>query len=349
MNSKRLLAILIVATFSDIAFSLQGFVNSRSWSTPIHTAATVSNGRQKIAGRVASTFGPDSPTEYLGSIQELEGEGHFHRKRAPNTLSYTDAVCKGEKYLGLIQQGSPTPPVFTQDDFKKGGWTEDSTFPQVIADDLKTPIQALGIPSAPKDIRRISAQQYSEFTNMNGQIQDDVSGAQFLQVYIPSATKGTIIASENVSPEQSIAMYRRENNLPQLTAAQLRDYVPNLRRWSDVVWFVWAKQAGNQAGKLRYIFRDNVVTAETKGVIDQMFGIPKGTLDLKWPGKTFDVKKTKEGKGLLGTAHGSGIAWLMADHKAELGERNLKVTVFTSAGSHMDQKTYNMLFELADP
>lgn len=167
-----------------------------------------------------------------------------------------------------------------------------------------------------------------------------MTGAQYLQSYIPSETKGTIFASENVSPQQSIAMYRRQNNLPQLTEAQLRDHVPKLNRWSDVVWFVWAKQAGNQAGNLRYIFRDNVINDDTKGVIDQIFGIPSKSLDLPWPGKTFDVEKTKEGKGLLGTPHGAGIAWMLADHKAELGDRALKITVFTSG------KNYYMLFEL---
>ena len=147
-------------------------------------------------------------------------------------------------------------------------------------------------------------------------------------------------------------MYRRDNNLPPYTPAQYRAFTPKFRRWSDLVWFVWAKQAGEEAGNLRYIFRDNVINSDTKGVIDQIFKIPRNTFDQPWPpgpGKTFDVATTDAGKALLGTPHGSGIAWMMADHKDTLGERGLKVTCFTSDGFFKTENNYYMLFELTRP
>ncbi|KAL8695434.1 MAG: hypothetical protein Q9218_000012 [Villophora microphyllina] len=266
------------------------------------------------------------------------------RRAYPNTLTYADALCNGRRYWAQAQAGNANPPRVTQDRFVDSGWSLNEGYPKVIADDLKTPIEKLGISSNTDDIYRVAAQQYSEFRNLNGQRQDDPSGTQYLQTYIP--TSGTIIASENISPQQAIAMYRRDNGLPAYTPTQYRDFVPKLQRWSDLAWFVWAQKAGGEQGNLRYIFRDNVINNDTKGVIDQVFKIPSYSFDLKWPGKTFDVATTDDGKALLGTPHGSGIAWILADHKDVLGNRGLKITCFTGDGFFRPGTQYYMLFEL---
>ncbi|KAL8703780.1 MAG: hypothetical protein Q9201_003045 [Fulgogasparrea decipioides] len=310
-----------------------------------NTAALVHQNTGQIIKKVALPFG-----DYLRYIPSdfppnTEGGTPNLAKRAyPNTLTYADALCKGQRYWATIQAGNPDPPRFTQTNFDESGWTENSGFPQVIPDDLKTPVDSLGLLQDRADVRRIAAQQYSEFTNQNGQRQDDPSGGQYLQVYIPS--KGTIIANENISPQQSIAMYRRDNKLPPYTAAQYKDFIPEMHRWSDVVWFMWTKQAGNQAGNLRYIFRDNVINNDTKSVIDQVFKIPSYSFDLKWPGETFDVATTDDGKALLGTPHGAGIAWMLADNRDVLGESGLKITCFSSDGYFKGENGYYMLFEL---
>ncbi|KAL8721270.1 MAG: hypothetical protein Q9225_002012 [Loekoesia sp. 1 TL-2023] len=293
LKSRRQLAIFLITILLVIAFSFQDFVPFGSKSAhELNTARTVPDTTRQDAGRIIVRNGSDNLNQSSSLIEGPDGEAHSHGKRAPETLSYDQAVCKGVRNLKAIQQGNPNPPRFTQHDFDDGGWSLVSDFPRVIPDELKTPVEKLGIPSNPAGLHRIAAQQYSDFTTMNGERSD------------------------------------------------LRDHVPKLNRWSDVVWFIWAKQAGNQAGNLRYIFRDNITNDDTRGVIDQIFGIPSKSLDLPWPGKTFDVEKTKEGKGLLGTPHGAGIAWMLADHKAELGNRALKITVFTS------DKNYYMLFEL---
>ncbi len=151
--------------------------------------------------------------------------------------------------------------------------------------------------------------------------------------------------------------------MPAPTKEELREHVPELNRWSDVVWFLWAKYAGGDAKNLRYIVRDVVTNLNTKGVIDQITGSETNAFYLPWPGKTFDISKPPSDCGksrtegdlaraLLGTAHGAGIAWMMADHKDILGDRSLKITIFTGKDpKDMFKPTadYYMLFELVKP
>lgn len=47
-----------------------------------------------------------------------------------------------------------------------------------------------------------------------------------------------------------------------------------------------------------------------------------------WPDITFDIQ-SEEGKAILGTPHGSGVAWMLIQHSKALRERiTKKVTIF---------------------
>jgi hypothetical protein len=47
-----------------------------------------------------------------------------------------------------------------------------------------------------------------------------------------------------------------------------------------------------------------------------------------WPGTTFDME-CEEGRAILGTPNGAGTAWLLIQHKKQLGDRRIeKVTIF---------------------
>lgn len=156
-----------------------------------------------------------------------------------------------------------------------------------------------------------------------------------------------MIINEVISPTGNAFRHYREVGMPPPTEQELRKLMPRLNRWSDVVWLLWARKAEDQAGNLRYILRDNITNKGTKAVMDQVFKVPENSLDLKWPGKTFDVREGDEGKALLGTPQGSGIAWVLADNKQILGERSLKVTCFTGESSTGGaNKYYYLLFEL---
>ena len=138
----------------------------------------------------------------------------------------------------------------------------------------------------------------------NDEIQDQ-SGGQYLQTYIPA--HGTIITNSVISPQANIYSALEQMGQPRPTPQELRRMIPRMNRWSDIVWFLWAKKTGEFADDLRYIVKDNIVNKPTRSVIDQVFGIPPNTLELKWPGKTFDVRNSDQGKALLGSPLGSGL------------------------------------------
>ncbi|KAL8911897.1 MAG: hypothetical protein Q9171_003024 [Xanthocarpia ochracea] len=212
---------------------------------------------------------------------------------------------------------------------------------------VKTALQDLKISTDAADILKTEAQQFTDFENIDCEpIVDDQSRGQYLHTYIHGG--GTLIVNSVTSPQQNAYNYFSQIGLPRPTPQELRKMIPRLNRWSDVAWFLWAQKVGDQAGDLRYIFKDNVINKNTKAVMDQVLKVPSNTLDLPWPGNTFDVRTGNDGKALLGPPLGSGIARLLATNKQILGERSLKITCFTSDAFFKDEKknNYYLLFDL---
>lgn len=48
---------------------------------------------------------------------------------------------------------------------------------------------------------------------------------------------------------------------------RLKDMLPRINRWSDVVWMVWSHLAGTSAGQLEYVFRHDVQTDESLNIM----------------------------------------------------------------------------------
>ena len=122
-----------------------------------------------------------------------------------------------------------------------------------------------------------------------------------------NAKGGSIVANNNHSP----ATFLQAKHNPPLSAQALALELPIVHRWSDIVWAYWtslADEAGVPRSNLRYIFRDNVVNADTKFIMERVAGMPDSAnsvwkLDLPFPGRTFRVD-TDQGAALLGTPHG---------------------------------------------
>ena len=154
---------------------------------------------------------------------------------------------------------------------------------------------------------------------------------------------GAIIAISNASPAYCVNIGAN----PPLTGEALLAKIPPLNRWSDVVWTLWQHTAGKAlAPSLQYIFRDKVVSADSKHIMDIVMGNTSpepDQLEAPFPGKTFDVD-SDEGAALLGTPHGTGIAYLLIDHADTLGKRHIRITIFT--GVVAEQNKYFLIFEL---
>lgn len=85
---------------------------------------------------------------------------------------------------------------------------------------------------------------------------------------------------------------------------------------SNVYFLQWQKLAAgsNKIKNLKYFIRKNVQNPDTLRIIDEA----AGSVAKEWPGTTFSME-SDEGKALLRTANGVGVAYMLIQHKPELG------------------------------
>ncbi|KAL8722328.1 MAG: hypothetical protein Q9225_001176 [Loekoesia sp. 1 TL-2023] len=264
--------------------------------------------------RAGVPFGLDSYSHNLTAVNSgphpLKPRSHL-TKRAVDYHSY---VCKGGRALDMIIQDPPSTRTWTQQDLNNNGWMIFNEVKEVSAD-LVPALQGLGVPHAPENIHPVFAEQERPFTDRNGHPNTHPTKGFYYNKYIPDSRKGAIVAEANFSPR--------------FKAGPTAE-IPPLNRWSDIVWFLWSREAGNQAKDLRYVFRDKVNNEETRGIIDKIHRREDrpDTLDLPWPGDTYDMR-TDDGKALLGSPHGIGLAYLIRDHSNVLGRKIPFAHVFT--------------------
>ena len=132
-----------------------------------------------------------------------------------------------------------------------------------------------------------------------------------------------------------------------LTPEQLKEAVPKQSFWSDIAWAQWKEQCrqdvppSNPAG-LKYILHDAIDTPNTKYIMEQ--AVDPYTinmhLDADWPRVTLPID-SRGGLALLGTAHGTGAARILFDHRQDIRKKVQKVTVWTSG------RQYYLLFHLS--
>ena len=107
-----------------------------------------------------------------------------------------------------------------------------------------------------------------------------------------------------------------------------------LRHWSDVAFLQYLSSFPEPPVRpipLNYVFRVQIQNAETSLVLNNIIS-KHGTFTFEfWPGITFGMD-TEEGKAILGTPNGCGVAWMLIQHKKAFGEKNIeKVTLFHAA------------------
>jgi hypothetical protein len=134
--------------------------------------------------------------------------------------------------------------------------------------------------------------------------------------------------------------------------------LPKLQHWSDVAFLQW--QSLSDEGvipNLKYIIRSHIQNSDCVGILkSNILPTLRQKLNRKtlwvptWPGVDFDID-SEEAKALLGTPNGSGITWLLAQHKEELGCKTVeKVTLWYSPSvSRSDKEGIpSLLFHLKD-
>ncbi|KAF9885830.1 hypothetical protein FE257_012302 [Aspergillus nanangensis] len=177
--------------------------------------------------------------------------------------------------------------------------------------DISTALGALGLPTNTGDrgLTGMIYHQDREFM-LDGEEKDATWGYYRASL---SPQMGYISAEDNESPWY----------------ASGKRYTPPLSKLSDVYYLFWKELSTNKNVKnLKYFFRHHVINTQSKRIALEVAGgaIPE------WPGVSYDMS-TDQGKAILGTPNGSGVAFFLINHKPELGVRvPTKVTLFKTIG-----------------
>ena len=320
--------------------------------------------------KVGNSFGDGVPI-----INDDSVERNFAPSKRDDDRHFFDRYkCKGDQALNMIMHNPPSTRIFTRQD-QVDAWEVIDDEAAQVSSDLTRALQALGIPHSPNDIKTVASFQTQQVTSSGGQIhvsptsvvfdpvtkvleeiffQTGVSKApvtngqllkpptngEYVNYFIVSGQKSTIIGKGNFSPAGKVAAGELPPDQP----------FPALNRWSDVVWQNWTGLAGTQARQLRYVMHENIDTLDTRKVIEYIEVAGPDSLNLPYPGTVYDMR-SDDGKALLGTAHGMGVAWLVIDHSNVPGRKIPAVRVFT-APSQDDPNNrkfnwwYYLIFEL---
>ena len=139
----RALMILVVSVLCFFAFQHHHAFPS---TTDLgRTTSLPKDGSNGIVKRVAVPFGQDQPYNFSNSVSASESQRRI-RKR---TLSYFDAICKGEKHLLNIARaafkGAGSGQQFSVQDIENAGWTIDSDFILNIPAAMRPALEEFGI------------------------------------------------------------------------------------------------------------------------------------------------------------------------------------------------------------
>lgn len=140
--------------------------------------------------------------------------------------------------------------------------------------------------------------------------------------------QGAIIADENYSPSGNA----EDDDV------DVKDYAPVLRnrltRWADVIFLQYQELCNQQQaslGLLQHVFRAYIINDETREIIAQALSANSRS-EAEWSDKvTFtptpvgatSTPANKAFYALLATPNVRGVAWMLIQHKAELGLKHI--------------------------
>jgi hypothetical protein len=113
----------------------------------------------------------------------------------------------------------------------------------------------------------------------------------------------------------------------------------------------WQNAAGNaNVGRLKYIFRATITNTDTQNIVTEALSRTGRTLG-NWDNRVEFSMFTKEGLAILGTPNGSGVAWFLINHKAQMGVKTIgSVFVWAEDPSQIgDRLERSLLFTIVDP
>lgn len=119
------------------------------------------------------------------------------------------------------------------------------------------------------------------------------------------------------------------------------DKLPALAHWSDTTFLQWQEMTKDTGsiGNLKYVVYNCIGNTTTKEIMKR---VANNKLDL--PGRIFTLG-TDEFAALVGTPLGAAPAYLLAQHKKQLGWKRIQSIKIFIVGDKREQPLYQMILE----
>ncbi|GAB1727179.1 hypothetical protein NU195Hw_g8094t1 [Hortaea werneckii] len=260
-------------------------------------------------------------------------------------LPWDQAVKVGNNLIALINGPIECikPSKWTNlDDLAAYGWTQAVNRAIELQEPFKSIWSALGIPLT--DVRRIEWKhnKQSAHTGPEGTIYQP-TGARYNNIYC----KQIIIGDFNFGPD---TMGGRKS--PPMVGAEI---VP-LKQWSDVTFLQYQEYCKQQSTTimpfeaclkdLRGVMRANVVSAKTREIANEALQ-KSGKVLATWDKRVTWTIDEEAAQALLATPNGQGVAWFLAQHKAQLGRKIVSEVSMFSKPEGLS-RNLNLFFKIED-
>ncbi|KAF7184944.1 hypothetical protein HII31_13756 [Pseudocercospora fuligena] len=159
--------------------------------------------------------------------------------------------------------------------------------------------------------------------------------------------QGVLLAALNTSPK-GINDQRAEEDPPLPPILPL----PPLQNWSDLVFLAmqkYAKSIGklNDLKNLRHVVQHTVANKESIEILKNVIGKESLEDDDTFPAFEFTIDDPQT-KATLGSPNGKGVAWLLGQHKHQLGNKYIDyMSVFDCSGL-FDEPHWCLYFRIQD-
>jgi len=252
-------------------------------------------------------------------------------------LDYKSAMEKGRKLLKMIHSEFTVTqsPYLTRGEVRALGYKRTTRSRSVS--DLTKKLDSLGIQGSNSHFINV----IDDYTKdvITGETLVSLSDVRFMSDINLEA--GILIANYSYSPTY------KAKELKSLAAALL----PSLKHWSDIAFHQWAhsQHPEEEVRDLKFIMRETIANEDTLAVVDSILDAsPHQSQACTRSGLYLDMN-SDHAIALLGTAHGAGVAWLLAQHRDQLGHKVIAgITIFYSGEPPEGDRALNLLFYLRD-
>jgi hypothetical protein len=273
----------------------------------------------------------------------------LERNPGNETPSYADAVRKGQKLIDMMQAEDHTagqmfdpPRVSAESQFleqqclRDWGYTRSYTsWISYAPSSFDAFFEALGM--NPSESATEILDRHNRLSSIHGAMAS-ATDAEFKNVM--DYENGLLIAWANHSPDYLVG--------------SSGGAVPELKHWSDMAYLQWCdpKVSRCENSELKYVLRHEIQNKGTLAIMRRIEdeyrrvnGMEDGWKPV-WPGITLEADSA-ESKALLGTPNGHGVAWLLIQHKRQLGHMAVgKITVFLCDPTEPGCRSSSLLFHL---